>query len=57
MITRVNISFFRYHSKETGTGEAPRYQTLVGKQGNLTSLVVSIPFFSSEKSCLDGKGK
>ena len=25
MITRVNISFFRYHSKETGTGEAPLY--------------------------------
>ena len=25
MITRVNISFFRYHSKETETGEAPLY--------------------------------
>ena len=23
MITRVNISFFRYHSRETETGEAP----------------------------------
>ena len=25
MITRVNISFFRYHSRETETGEAPLY--------------------------------
>ena len=50
MITRVNISFFRYHSKETGTGEAPRYQTLMGKQGNLTSLVVSIPILFKRKT-------
>ncbi|WP_455511179.1 Arm DNA-binding domain-containing protein [Butyricimonas paravirosa] len=25
IITRVNISFFRYHSRETETGEAPLY--------------------------------
>ena len=28
MITRVNISFFRYHSRETETGEAPLYSRL-----------------------------
>ncbi|WP_279190975.1 MULTISPECIES: hypothetical protein [Butyricimonas] len=51
MITRVNISFFRYHSKETGTGEAPRYQTLVGKQGG-TSRPSWYPYhsFQAEKA-------